>query len=783
MEKNTSTYKLEQNGKVYMFSTSLVGDNIRLSCKNSSSPKKKKYSRDFTIEDLRKLDKLFNVLKTPIQAIQYIDEALRKQKVGVTEENNGIKITFYITTKGITNQIDIPLGDINSMTNTTNGNEYFYQNEKTENYEIKNTPQDINYGQYFQNVEYNQDIQNTPMENVDYNQYTTTNIETNTNFYTPEQTYQENTNTGFDVNKYFSETNINTEGGPYISPADNNEVQEYQQEQNVNTNVEVEQYNNLNNINEYSNNQIINQTEAKEGVNTDINFNEQLNQILQQDNTNINVNVNEINSNNVITTQAEEKEINQESKPLTTTKVLPVKTTTRILPPIGPFTSLEGLDLHKLGMMNSEHQKMPPFEQVFENTTPEPQTDIKSEYYEINEQISTQPQYVTKAETKTTKTTMTTNINTNMNQNVNNINVDSYLMKNIPSADITQTQRQIDSNQTQIINNIKTENISLKKQIAELRKSQSDMQKITITKSQLAELDSLRKKVAEFEILKGQLKELNTLRVHLAEFNSAKAQLKELNILKEKVNAQNKELAQLRLKAAEAEKLKLQVQELEKIKLKYEKDIYGLKESLRIYSIKTNAKEEKEEKVEKEEKEVIEDDTPEEITVKGDIIHDISELELITKKINVKNQKLTLNLLYKATADSDKAAAFHAKCDQAKSTIVLIETDKGKRFGGFTSCSWEGDCLEKQDESAFVFSLDKMKTYDNIPGEEAIGCYPKFGPIFLGCQIRIYNDAFTKGGSTFERGLNFDTEEDYELTGGDRLYKVKEIEVYEVLFE
>ena len=772
MEKNTSTYKLEQNGKVYMFSTSLVGDNIRLSCKNSSSPKNKRYSRDFTIENLRKLDKLFNVLKTPIQAIQYIDEALRQQKVGVTEENNGIKITFYITTKGITNQIDIPLGDMNSMMNTSNGNEYLYQNEKIENYEINNAPQEINYEQYFQNVEYNQDIQNTPIENVDYNQYTTTNIESNTNIYTPEQNYQENTNTEFDVNKYFSDTNRNTAEGPYISPADNNEVQEYQQEQNINTNVDVEQYNNINNINEYNNNQMINQTETKEVENTDINFDEQIKQILQQENSNVNINVNEINSNNIITTQAEEKEINQESKPLTTTKVLPVKTTTRILPPIGPFTSLNGLDLHKLGMMNSEHQKMPPFEQVFENTTPEPQTETKTEYYEINEQISTQPKYVAKAETKTTKTTMTTNINTNMNQN---INVDSYLMKNIPSADIT--QRPLASNQTQIINNIKTENISLKKQIAELRKSQKEIQNVTITKSQLAELDSLRKKVAEFEILKGQLKELNTLRMQLAELNSAKAQLKELNILNEKINAQNKELAQLRLKAAEAEKLKLQVQELEKIKLRYEKDIVGLKESLRIYSIKTNAKEEKEEK------EVIEDDTPEEITVKGDIIHDTNELELITKKINVKNQKLTLNLLYKASADSDKAAAFHAKCDQAKSTIVLIETDKGKRFGGFTSCSWEGDCLEKQDESAFVFSLDKMKTYDNIPGEEAIGCYPKFGPIFLGCQIRIYNDAFTKGGSTFERGLNFDTEEDYELTGGDRIFKVKEIEVYEVVFE
>ena len=142
---------------------------------------------------------------------------------------------------------------------------------------------------------------------------------------------------------------------------------------------------------------------------------------------------------------------------------------------------------------------------------------------------------------------------------------------------------------------------------------------------------------------------------------------------------------------------------------------------------------------------------------------------------------MTLNLLFKATADSDKAAAFHQKCDKAQSTIVLIETDKGKRFGGFTTKSWEGECIEKKDENAFVFSLDKMMTYDNIPGEVAIGCYPKFGPIFMGCQIRIYDNAFTKGGTTFEKGMNYNTEEDYELTGGDRVLNVKEIEVYEVI--
>ena len=169
------------------------------------------------------------------------------------------------------------------------------------------------------------------------------------------------------------------------------------------------------------------------------------------------------------------------------------------------------------------------------------------------------------------------------------------------------------------------------------------------------------------------------------------------------------------------------------------------------------------------------------ICVKGDIIQDTSELELLTRKINKYNKKLTLNLLYKASADSDQASAFHEKCDQAQSTIVLIETDKGKRFGGFTTCSWSGDCVDKKDEDAFIFSLDKMKTYNNIPGDDAIGCYPKFGPIFLGCQIRIYDNAFKRGGTTFEKGLNYDTEEDYELTGGDRIFNVKEIEVYEVI--
>ena len=169
--------------------------------------------------------------------------------------------------------------------------------------------------------------------------------------------------------------------------------------------------------------------------------------------------------------------------------------------------------------------------------------------------------------------------------------------------------------------------------------------------------------------------------------------------------------------------------------------------------------------------------------VKGDIIKSTEELELLTRKICKRYKKVVLDLLYKATIDSDKASAFHSKCDLASKTLVLIQIGNGRRFGGYTTCSWKGDSLEKKDDNAFIFSLDEMKIFDIIPGEDAIGCYPRYGPVFLGCQIRIYDNFFTRGGTTFERGVNFNTQEDYELSGGLKSFDVKEIEVYSVILE
>ena len=163
------------------------------------------------------------------------------------------------------------------------------------------------------------------------------------------------------------------------------------------------------------------------------------------------------------------------------------------------------------------------------------------------------------------------------------------------------------------------------------------------------------------------------------------------------------------------------------------------------------------------------------------IIHKFREINDVVSKIQIMfSAGVKFMLLYRASVDGDKAKIFHQKCDGKQITLVLVETTKGARFGGFTTQTWDGNCVKKQDNNAFVFNLDKNKIYDVQKNEFAVGGYPKFGPVFFGCQIRIYDEFFKKGGTTCHRALNYKTKHDFELNNGEQKYIVKEIEVYEV---
>ena len=96
-----------------------------------------------------------------------------------------------------------------------------------------------------------------------------------------------------------------------------------------------------------------------------------------------------------------------------------------------------------------------------------------------------------------------------------------------------------------------------------------------------------------------------------------------------------------------------------------------------------------------------------------------------------------LKKLYQATIDGDGAINFHSKCDNIPNTLVIIKSAGNRRFGGFTTQTWDSSNKYKDDKNAFLFSLDKQKIYPYKNNGKAICSHKDYGPTF-GCGYDIY---------------------------------------------
>ena len=156
----------------------------------------------------------------------------------------------------------------------------------------------------------------------------------------------------------------------------------------------------------------------------------------------------------------------------------------------------------------------------------------------------------------------------------------------------------------------------------------------------------------------------------------------------------------------------------------------------------------------------------------------INRLKNIEQFKNSKN--FTFELLYRGTRDGDDSKTFHKLCDNNRNILVLVETNKNKKFGGFCTIGYKSKGGNQQDNSAFIFSLDKLKTYNVIKNGTAIYCDEQYGPLFAGSMIVVNNKFFSNTNYANSRNNYYELSEDYELTGGEYEYKIKEVEVYKI---
>ena len=172
------------------------------------------------------------------------------------------------------------------------------------------------------------------------------------------------------------------------------------------------------------------------------------------------------------------------------------------------------------------------------------------------------------------------------------------------------------------------------------------------------------------------------------------------------------------------------------------------------------------------------------------IIRDMKDLDFIIKKINlmyVEHDKKfqNMNLIYSASEDGDACTIFHSMCDGISPLLIFIKTNRGIRFGGFTSVPYECTTTYKGkiDDMAFIFSLDKKKVYEVEKGEKAICCYKNYGPVFYGyeyCNIYLIGNFLNVEGNVAKKGDRFNTTEDYEINAGEKKFMAEEVEVFQV---
>ena len=832
MESNVHSYQLTQKNKVYILTTSVLGNDIKISVKDKAGTMA--FSRSFTIETWKKIGAVFEAIQNAQDAIQWINKTLKTHKVKVIEAGNMVKIIFFIVENRTKHLVEIPIsegGQINATLGTasttlsstavvdTNIDTSSFATGAVETTNIDNTA--FNTGDFVssnvQTTSYDagamMEAQSQIMQQGAATTTTTTTTTTEVNFsreigLDPSKIVNQtvNPNTQEIINSIEEEKKlrlsqvgkvVNTSGqSSAFQEASQFQSTDFQIPEQTTTNITTENIN----LNQFTTTttDVAPDLTAQYTTST-----EAQNFTVPDTSSQINYQEYQASSTPVVNTQFTETntQISNVAQASSTTQnySLPYITPAdETVPTVNMEIKAEPapveMNFENYTQNTTEINAQPtPVEMNFENYTQNTTeinaqpTPVEMNFENYTQNTNNEVNYDQYQATETATTTTTTQFDTQNNaqdERLVKLEGDTNSLKNEHQeiqAKLSNLLNQVNSYKSQIeslereknsreLSALRAENTAIKQQLSELNSLRREAAEVQMLRSQVAQMDPLRRKAAELDSLRGQLNELNMLKSKVAELSGLQGQLSEINNLKAQISQMN--LSQQNAQDDEKEMLKRKLQELENLKMQYEQEIKTLK-GAKSSVVKESSGLEKTQHL-------FEEKT-QQISVKGDIIHNTEELELITRKINKSNKKITLNLLYKATVDSDKAKAFHDKCDQAQSSLVLIETDKGKRFGGFTTCSWAGECEEKKDEDAFVFSLDKMMTYDNIQGEDAIGCYPKFGPIFLGCQIRIYDNAFSKGGTTFEKGLNYNTEEDYELTGGERIFNVKEIEVYEVI--
>ena len=155
-----------------------------------------------------------------------------------------------------------------------------------------------------------------------------------------------------------------------------------------------------------------------------------------------------------------------------------------------------------------------------------------------------------------------------------------------------------------------------------------------------------------------------------------------------------------------------------------------------------------------------------------------NDFKLISSWIN--KNVIKYELLYKATVDGDSIDDFIKKCENKGPTLLILKSNKEHIFGGYTEKNWiKNKSISSPDSFLFNINIKKKFTINN---DGYIHIYNEFGyGNNSDYELQLYNN-FLSNNNYCRQATNYKKSysKNYELTNGEKYFKVKELEVFKV---
>ena len=299
---------------------------------------------------------------------------------------------------------------------------------------------------------------------------------------------------------------------------------------------------------------------------------------------------------------------------------------------------------------------------------------------------------------------------------------------------------------------------------------------------------------------KNELIKLNLEKIILDKNNITNYFLENITIFENKIkNIEDKLIKEIDILKEKNEKYQIEISNLKESIITYKKEIkkeakillmiissiifiFSLIFTYKINSLKVSFK-----------SDVIHDDENESLNKieneKNDSYNNIlNQIDFILKYIRNNDELFNFNdikLLYNSSIDGDRTKTLHQKCDNKKNVLIIIESDNEYTFGGYTKIGFKSNYESKNmiDNHSFLFSVNLQKIYHAIKGKNVIRNFDEnHGLCFTG-SLYFY-DNFTSRKNYIEKSIKkyfSGFANDYEMNGGKNYFKIKKLEVFQLL--